>query len=92
MLLTATQIISSIVTMIHQIKEESENTGNHHNDDGIIDDDAKENGLEDDEDFGGFHENEDVTREADWRTMRILMGFTIMRVLPTRLKRPLWMC
>ena len=44
-----------MVTMIQQIKEESDNPGKHHDYDGIIDDDSKENGLEDNEYFDGFH-------------------------------------
>ena len=58
------QLISSIVIVIHQIKEESENQGKHHDDDGSINDDAEENGLRDNGDFDGFDDNEDVTSEA----------------------------
>ena len=46
------------------MKEDSENKGKNHDDDGAIDDDAEENGLGDNEDFDGFDENEDVTSEA----------------------------
>ena len=46
-----------MVTITQNIKEESENLGKHQYYDVIIDDDAEENGLEDDEDFDGFHEN-----------------------------------
>ena len=54
-----------MATMTHNIKEESDNTGKHHDDDGTIDDDKEENGLGDDEDFDGFDKNEDVTSETD---------------------------
>ena len=77
--------------MTHQMKEESENMGKHHDDDGIIDDESEEHVLGYDEDFDVFHKNEDVTRKADWRTMSILMGFTRTRILPERLTRPIWM-
>ena len=50
--------------MKQQMKEDIENKGKHHDDDGAIDDDAEENGLGDNEDFDGFDENEDVTSEA----------------------------
>ena len=39
--------------------------GKHHDDDGIIDDDYKENGMQYSEDFDGINENEDCTSEAD---------------------------
>ena len=68
--LAATQLISSVVTMTQQMKEYSENLGKHHDDDGIIDDDAE---------------------KMDWGTMMILMGFVIMKMLPARLMRPIWM-
>ena len=55
--LAVTQLIYLIVTMIQHMKEYSENLGKNHDDDGIIDDDAKENGLEDDDDFDGFDKN-----------------------------------
>ena len=55
--LAATQLISLMVTMTQKIKEESENLGKHQYYDVIINDDAEENGLEDDEDFDGFREN-----------------------------------
>ena len=29
--------------------------------------------------------------KVDWRTMSILMGFTIMRMLPARLTMHIWM-
>ena len=61
--------------MIQQMKEESDNPGKQNGNYGIIDDYAKENWMEDDEDFDGFQENKDVTSKADWRTMGILMGF-----------------
>ena len=77
--------------MEQQTKEESKNVVNHHDDDGIINDNAEENGLEDDGDFDVFHDNEDVTRKAIWRTMNILMGFTRMRMLTERMTRPIWM-
>jgi len=70
------QLISSIVTMTQQMKEESENQGKHHDDDGAIDDDAEENGLGDNEDFDGFDENEDVTSEADEAYMDALNKLT----------------
>ena len=91
-LMSSKQIISSIVTMTQQMKEEGENPGKHHGDDGIINDDAKENGLKDDDYFDGFHKNEDVNSEADSSTMRMLMGFMIMRMLLARLTMPIWMC
>ena len=56
-LLAETQLISSIVTMTQPMKEESENPWKHHDYDGIINDDSKENGLEDDERFEEFHNN-----------------------------------
>ena len=40
-LLAANQLISSVVTMKQKMKEEGENLGNHHDDDGILDNDAK---------------------------------------------------
>ena len=55
--LATTQLISLMVTITQNIKEESENLGKHQYYDVIIDDDAEENGLEDDEDFDGFHDN-----------------------------------
>ena len=57
-------LISSIVIMTQQMKEESENQGKHHYDDGAINDDAEENRLGENEDYDGFNENEDVTSEA----------------------------
>ena len=59
-----------------QIKEESENPWKHHDYDGAVDDDAEENGLEDDEDFYGFEENEYVTSEADKIYMDVLNNIT----------------
>ena len=44
--------------------EESDNLVNNHDDYGIINDGAGVNGMEDDEDFDGFHDNEDFTRES----------------------------
>ena len=64
-LLTANHIVSSIVTTTKNMKEENENQGNHHDDDGIINYEAEENGLEDDQDFYEFHNNEDVTSEDE---------------------------
>ena len=46
------------------MKEESENQGKHHDDDGVINDDAEENVLGENEDSDGFDDNEDVTSEA----------------------------
>ena len=40
-LLVVTQIISYMETMAKEMKEESKNMGKHHDDDGIIDDDAE---------------------------------------------------
>ena len=40
--------------MTQKMKEESENPGNHHDDDGIIDNGATDNGLEDNADFMGL--------------------------------------
>ena len=54
-LLVATQIISSIVIIKQKMKDDSENLGKHHDDDGIINDDTEENGLVHDDDFDGFH-------------------------------------
>ena len=51
--------------MTQVTKEESENPQKNHDDYVIIDDYAEENGLEDDENFGGFHNNQDVTSDAD---------------------------
>ena len=76
--------------MTQKMKEDSDNPGMHHDDYGIIDDDVEKNGMKENEDFDGFHENEDVTSEDDWRAMRILMGFARMRILPERLARPIW--
>ena len=90
-LLATTQIISLIVNMTHQTMEESENPGKHHDDDGIINDDAKDNELEYNEDFYGFHNNQDVTSKGDWRAMMISMGFTRMWMLPARLTSYIWM-
>ena len=59
-----------------QIKEESENPWKHHDYDGAVDDEAEENGLEDDEDFYGFEENEYVTSEADKIYMDVLNNIT----------------
>ena len=73
-LLSETQLISLIATMPHQMREESENLWKHHDDDGIFNDDTKENGLEDDAGFYWFHKNEYVTSEDDLRAMMILMG------------------
>ena len=50
----------------------------------------RESGLEDDEDFDGFHENEDLTSEAYCRTMGILMGFTSTIILLERLTRHIY--
>ena len=50
--------------MTQQIKEYSDNQGNHHDDGGAINYDAKENWMGGNEDFYGFDENEDVTSEA----------------------------
>ena len=77
--------------MAQYINEDSENPGKKHDDDGIIDDDSKENGLEEDEDFDGFHKNEDIISEFDWSTKRNLMGFTILMILPARMKRTICM-
>ena len=87
--LAVTQLIYLIVTMIQQMKEYSENLGKRHYDDDTLDDDAEKNLLEENEDFYEFHDNEDVTNEADWRKMRILMGFAKMGMLPERLMRPI---
>ena len=78
--------------MTHYMKEDIENQGKHHDDNGTIDDYAKVNGLEEDDYFCGFHENEDVISEAYWRMMRILMGFTRMGMLPARMTSNIWMC
>ena len=72
----ANQLISSIVTMTQQMKKEVENPGKHHDDDGIFDDDDAKNGLEDDEYFDGFHNNEDVTSKADQTYMGVLNKLT----------------
>ena len=40
--------------MTQKLKDESENQGKRHNDDGSIDDDAEENGLGDNKNFNGF--------------------------------------
>ena len=74
------------------MKLNSENPGKHHDYYGIIDDDTKEDGLVDGEDFDGFHENEYVTKEADWRTMSIFMCFKRIIMLPVRLTSHIWMC
>ena len=50
-----------MVTMVQHMKEESENPGKQHDDDGIIYYDAEENVLGDDEYFHGFDDNEDAT-------------------------------
>ena len=60
-LLETTQIISLIVNITHQTKEDIENQGKHHDDYGTIDNDAKENVLGENEYFDGFDENENVT-------------------------------
>ena len=39
------------------MKENSENPGKHHDDDGIIDNDSVGNWLDKDECFDGFHDN-----------------------------------
>ena len=62
--------------MKHQMKKEIENPGKHHDDDGIIDDDDEKNGLEDDEYFDGFHNNEDVTSKANQTYMGVLNKLT----------------
>ena len=62
--------------MPQQMKEYSDNMGKQHDDDGIINYDADENGLEDDEDFDIFNENEDVTREADEAYLDMLNDIT----------------
>ena len=54
-----------MATITQQRNGYSDNTENHHGEDEIVDDDAEENVLEGDEDFYGFHENEDVTSKAD---------------------------
>ena len=66
-----------------QIKEESENPWKHHDYDGAVDDDAEENGLEDDEDFYGFEENEYVTSEAYKIYMDVLNNITGRKMLPS---------
>ena len=48
----------------------------HHDYYGIIDDDSKENRLGGYDDFDGFHENEDVTSEADGVDMGALNKLT----------------
>ena len=54
-----------MLIMTQRMKEYSDNLGKHHDDDdGIIGGDAKENGMEDDEYFDGFHNNEDVISKA----------------------------
>ena len=78
-----------MVNMTRQMKEDSENPGKHRDDDCIIDNDSDKNVLEDYGYFNGFHENDDFTSKADWRTVRIFMGFLIMRMLPARLTRPI---
>ena len=69
--------------MTQQIKEESENPWKHHDYDGAVDDDAEENGLEDDEDFYGFEENEYVTSEADKVYMDVLNNINGRNMLPS---------
>ena len=59
-LLTATQIVSSMMTMPHQMKSENENPGKHHDDYG-----NEEIGLGENEYFNGFDENEYVTSKDD---------------------------
>ena len=56
--------------------EESDNLVNHHDDYGIINDGAGVNGMEDDEDFDGFHDNEGVTNEAEEASMDVLIKIT----------------
>ena len=58
------------------MKENRKDTGNHLDDDGIIDDDTKGNGMEGDKDFDVFHNNEDVTSEADEAYMDTLNDLT----------------
>ena len=52
--LVENHLIYLMVTMKYNMKGDSENSWNHHDDDGTIDDDAEENGLGDDEDFERF--------------------------------------
>ena len=54
-----------MVTMKQQMKEDSDNPGKQHDDDGAINDDAKEDGLGGNEYFSGFEENEVVISKAD---------------------------
>ena len=61
-----------------KMKEEIENLGKHQDDYVIINDDAEENGLEDDEDFYGFHNNEDVTSEAGEAYMDTLNNIKVI--------------
>ena len=72
--LATNHIISSMVTMAQQIKEESENPGKHHDDYGIIN--AEENVLKGDKDFYGFHDNEDVASKAEEAYMDALYKHT----------------
>ena len=46
--------------------------GKHHDDDGAINDEAKENGLGENDNFDGFDDNEDVASEADETYMDML--------------------
>ena len=63
--------------MKYQNKEYRENQGKHHDDDGAVDDDAKENGLGGDDNFDGFDENEDITSKADKAYMDALKNITV---------------
>ena len=75
-LLASIYLISSMVTMIQQMKEAIENMGKHHDDNDTINDDAEENGLEDDDNFDVFQNNLDVTTEADELCMDVLNKLT----------------
>ena len=75
-LLASIKLISSMVTMIHQMKEAIENLRKYHDDDDTINDDSEENGLEEDDNFDVFHKNLDVTTEADEVCMDALNKLT----------------
>ena len=65
------------------MKKERDNTGKKYDDDGTIDDGAKENVLRDNKYFYGFDENEDVTSGADNAYMDVLNKLTCSGMLPS---------
>ena len=67
-----------MVNMINKMKENRKDTGNHLDDDGIIDDDTKGNGMEGDKNFYVFHNNEDVTSEAGEAYMDTLNNIKVI--------------